>query len=99
MQVGRQLSAPSGELVVYEPGSIVSVRINGTLFERELLEVKFFDIGDTKLLMYRYKNRDDGDSWVSHEQIEQTGQDWKQVFWNPVTNTFEDPENVDDGSF
>lgn len=99
MPVGRQLSAPSGELVVYEPGSIVSVRINGTLVERELLEVKFFDIGDTKLLMYRYKNRDDGDSWVPHEQIEPTGQDWKQVFWNPVTNTFEDPENVDDGSF
>jgi DEAD/DEAH box helicase domain-containing protein len=99
MPLGRQLSAPNGELVVYEPGSLVSVRINGTLVERELLEVKFLEMGDTKLLMYRYKNRDDGDSWVPHDQIEPTGQDWKQVFWNPTTNTFEDPENADDGSF
>lgn len=97
MPPGRQLAAPDGELVVYEPGSFVSVRVNGTLVERELLEVKFVDLGDTKLLMYRYKNRDDGDSWVPHEQVEPTGQDWKLSFWNPVTNTFIDPEN--DGSF
>lgn len=99
MPVGQQLTAPDGELVVFEPGSIVSVRINGTLVERELLEVKFLDMGETKLLMYRYKNRDDGDSWVPHEQVEPTGQDWKQVFWDPVTNEFTDPEEDGDGSF
>jgi hypothetical protein len=43
--------------------------------------------------MYRYKNRDDGESWVPHDQIEATGQDWKQVFWNPNSNTFTDPED------
>jgi DEAD/DEAH box helicase domain-containing protein len=95
---GQQLAPPDGELVVYEPGSVVSVRINGTLVERELLEVQFLSMGDTKLLMYRYKNRDDGDSWVPHDQVEPTGQDWKQVFWNPKTGVFTDPEE-DDGSF
>ena len=98
MPVGRHLIAPDGELVVYEPGSIVSVRMNGTLVERELLELKFLDLGETKLLMYRYKNREDGDSWVPHDQIEPTGQDWKQVFWHPGSNTFSDPEDSD-GSF
>lgn len=95
---GQQLAPPNGELVVYEPGSVVSVRTNGTLVERELLEIKFLNLGDTKLLMYRYKNRDDGDSWVPHDQIEPTGQDWKQVFWNPETGVFTDPEE-DEGSF
>jgi DEAD/DEAH box helicase domain-containing protein len=89
---GQQLAPPDGELVVYEPGSVVSVRMNGTLVERELLDVQFLSVGDTKLLMYRYKNRDDGDSWVPHDQIEPTGQDWKQVFWNPGTGVFTDPE-------
>lgn len=95
--VGQHLAAPDGELVVYEPGSVVSVRINGTLVERELLGIQFVDMGSTKLLMYRYKDRDDGDSWVPHNQIEPTGQDWKQVFWNPQTGAFTDPE--EDGSF
>ena len=95
---GQQLAPPNGELVVYEPGSVVSVRMNGTLVERELLEVQFLNMGDTKLLMYRYKNRDDGDSWIPHDQVEPTGQDWKQVFWNPETGVFTDPEE-DEGSF
>lgn len=98
MPIGQQLVPPDGELVVYEPGSIVSVRMNGTLVERELLEVTFLPMGETKLLMYRYKNREDGDSWVPHDQIEPTGQEWKQVFWNPNTKIFSDPED-DDGSF
>jgi hypothetical protein len=98
MPIGQQLVAPDGELVVYEPGSIVSVRMNGTLVERELLEVTFLNMGESKLLMYRYKNRDDGVSWVPHDQIEPTGQDWKRVFWDPGSNTFSDPEDSD-GSF
>jgi DEAD/DEAH box helicase domain-containing protein len=98
LALGQQLAPPDGELVVYEPGSIVSVRMNGTLVERELLDVRFVDMGDTKMLMYRYKNREDGDSWVPHEQVEPTGQDWKQVFWNPQTNAFTDPEE-EEGSF
>jgi DEAD/DEAH box helicase domain-containing protein len=89
----QQLVPPTGELVVYEPGSIVSVRMNGTLVERELLDVQFFNLGHTRLLMYRYKNREDGESWVPHDQVEPTGQDWKQVFWNPETGVFTDPED------
>ena len=98
MPIGQKLVAPDGELVVYEPGSIVSVRMNGTLVERELLEVTFLSMGETKILMYRYKNREDGDSWVPHDQIEPTGQDWKQVFWDPASNIFSDPEDSE-GSF
>lgn len=98
MPIGNALAAPAGELVVYEPGSIVSIRLNGTLVERELLDVKFIDLGDSTILMYRYKNREDGDSWAPHELIEPTGQDWKQVFWNPNTNAYADPEKID-GSF
>ena len=98
MPLGQNLVPPDGELVVYEPGSIVSLRINGTLVERELLDVKFLELGETKILMYRYKNRVDGESWMPHDQVEPTGQDWKQVFWNPQTNAFADPEDID-GSF
>jgi DEAD/DEAH box helicase domain-containing protein len=86
-------------LVVYEPGSIVSVRIAGTLIERELLEPKLFTFGDTTMLMYRYKNRDDGESWVPHDQVEPTGQDWKHVIWNPETGTYIDPESLSADSF
>jgi len=96
---GPRLVAPEGELVVYEPGSVVSVRIAGTLMERELLEPKLFTFGDTTMLMYRYKNRDDGESWVPHDQVEPTGQDWKHVIWNPETGTFIDPEGLSADSF
>ncbi|HEX8446881.1 MAG TPA: DEAD/DEAH box helicase [Sphingomonas sp.] len=99
LSLGEQLTAPDGELVVFEPGSLVSVRIGGTLVERELLEPRLFDFGDTKMLMYRYKNREDGDSWVPHDQVEATGQDWKQVFWNPKTGDYIDPESLNDGAF
>ncbi|WJY19834.1 DEAD/DEAH box helicase [Alteriqipengyuania flavescens] len=94
----QQLAPPNGELVVYEPGSVVSVRMNGTLVERELLGLRFIDMGGSSMLVYKYKNSDEGDSWVPHDQVEPTGQDWKQVFWNPQTETFTDPEE-DEGSF
>lgn len=94
----QQLAPPDGELVVYEPGSVVSVRMNGTLVERELLGLRFIDMGGSSMLVYKYKNSDEVDAWVPHDQVEPTGQDWKQVFWNPQTETFTDPEE-DEGSF
>lgn len=93
------LIAPDGDLVVYAPGSEVSARVNGMLVERTLIEPALFRVGNTRMLMYRYEAPGDGDAWVSHDVIEPTGQDWKQVFWNPETNVFTDPESLSEARF
>jgi DEAD/DEAH box helicase domain-containing protein len=93
------LVAPDGEIIVFAPGSEVSARVNGMLVERTLIEPRLFPIGNTQMLMYRYEGRGDGECWVPHEQLEATGQDWKQVFWNPHTGKFTDPEELSESSF
>lgn len=93
------LKAPDGEFIIYAVGSEVSVRHNGVLVERTLLEPRLFEIGDTSMLMYRYEGHGEGQRWVAHDQIEPTGQNWKHVFWNPVTGEVSDPEAQDTGSF
>jgi len=93
------LVAPEGDLIVFAPGSEVSVRVNGMLVERTLLEPRLFPIGSTQMLMYRYEGRGEGECWVPHEQVEATGQDWKHVFWNPQTGVITDPEHLSESSF
>lgn len=91
------LVAPDGDLVVYAPDSVVSVRVNGVYADRTIIEPALFPIGSTRMLMYRYQTTGDGEAWVPHDQIEPTGQDWRRVFWNPATGQFTDPE--EDGAF
>lgn len=96
---GEHLTPPAGEWVVYAPGSVVSIRKNGVLIERELLEPRLEILGGTELLMYRYKGRDGSIALVPHDAIEPTGQDWKKVFWNPATGVITDPDELAEGTF
>jgi len=96
---GEHLTPPAGEWVVYSPGSIVSVRKNGVLIEREIVRPRLEKVADMDLLMYQYKGPDGATALVPHDAIEPTGQDWKRVFWNPKTDEITDPDELADGSF
>lgn len=93
------LTPPDGDIIVYAPGSEVSVRLRGMLVERTVVEPRLFQIGDTSMLMYRYEGDGEGERWVPHDQIEPTGQNWKHVFWNPNTGVMTDPETLTEGEF
>lgn len=95
----ERLEAPAGELVIYAPGSVVSIRKNGVLIERELVEPRLERLGDADFLMYRYHDREGVLAMVPHDAVEPTGQDWKKAFWNPTTGKITDPDEGGDGAF
>lgn len=87
----RDLTPPDGELVIYTPGSVVSVMTNGVLLERTLIAPQMLSWGDGKMLVYSYETTPrsaihaPGLGMVPHDQVQPTGQDWTLSFWNPTT--------------
>lgn len=92
-----QLSAPTGELLVYAPGSRVCAMVNGMLQERVLLEPQLETVLGTQTLYYGYEVPE-GRAYVQHDNIQPTGHEWRKVFWNPLTGMITEPES-DDGGF
>lgn len=76
-----------GELLVYAPGSRVSVRRNGMLIERVILEPSYQDVLGERTLVYSCEGTD-GKHFILPDTIEPTGQDWRQVYWNPASGSF-----------
>jgi DEAD/DEAH box helicase domain-containing protein len=76
-----------GELLVYARGSRVSVRRNGMLIERVILEPSYQDVLGERALVYSCEGTD-GKHFILPDTIEPSGQDWRQVYWNPETGTF-----------
>jgi DEAD/DEAH box helicase domain-containing protein len=90
--------ASDGEYVIFAPGSEVAILHQGSLVDRKLIEPKFFNVGATKMLMYRYDTGGHGDAWVPHDQIQPSGQEWHYAIWNPTTGEIKDTE-MSDGNF
>lgn len=88
---------PDGELVVYAPGSRVTIRRNGMLLERVLLEPTYQEVLGEKTLVYCAEEAD-GRCFVMPDAIEATGQEWRKVYWNPATNEFAEIDS-DEGAF
>lgn len=94
---GAAASAPDGELLVYAPGSRVSVRQNGMLVERVLLEPSYQEVLGEKKLVYAYEKAD-GKGFAIADTVEPSGQDWRQVYWNPESGSFTELD-ADQGAF
>jgi len=82
----RTLVPPDGELIIYAPGSIVSVMQNGALLERTLIGPQMLPFGGSEMLVYSYETGRDALGMVPHDQVQQTGQEWSMAYWNPKTN-------------
>jgi DEAD/DEAH box helicase domain-containing protein len=90
-------SAPDGELLVYAPGSRVSVRRNGMLIERIIVEPCYQDVLGERTLVYSCESAD-GKHFILPDTIEPIGQDCRQVYWNPEMGSFTELD-ADQGAF
>ena len=43
-------------------------------------------MGEADVLMYRYETGSSAHGWVSHDQIETIGNNWRHALWNPISN-------------
>ena len=93
----RSKSAPDGELLVYAPGSRVAVRRNGMLIERVIVAPSYQDVLGERVLVYSCEGAD-GKHFILPDTIEPSGQDWRQVYWNPETGKLSELD-ADEGAF
>lgn len=94
----EQLVPAEGEVLIYSPGSVVSVLQNNVLFERTLLAPTMVNFGGTDILVYSYNLGNGTSGMIPHEQVQATGQDWSYSFWNPITKQIRDI-SADEASF
>jgi len=95
LQATNQTGSKQGWLQVYKSGSIVSRRgIQGVLHEIEILEPEIVSGEEAPKLFYRYRLGTSGKAMVPADAIEETGDEWSYVYWNPETGEFID--TVDD---
>jgi DEAD/DEAH box helicase domain-containing protein len=90
-------AARDGEILVYAPGSRVSVRRNGMLIERVILEPSYQEVLGERVLVYCCEGAD-GKHYILPDTIEPSGQDWRQVYWNPETRAFTELD-AEEGAF
>lgn len=76
--------------LIYAAGSVVGIRVHGALQQRELLRPQLLDAGGGEQLFYHYAADSARTALVPHELIEPVGQNWRQVLWDPSTDTIEE---------
>ena len=81
----KSIEVPPGELLIYSPGSEVTIRASGQLLERRIIEPAILAMPDGEHLFYRYELDQGINGWVAHDAVEPLGQAWQRAFWNPVT--------------
>jgi DEAD/DEAH box helicase domain-containing protein len=96
--IGAGVTAREGELIVYAPGSRVAVRRNGMLLERVLGEPSYQDVLGEQTLVYVSEEPDGTRRFVMPDTIEASGQDWRKVYWNPLTGKITELD-AEDGAF
>jgi DEAD/DEAH box helicase domain-containing protein len=94
----EELVPSAGELLVYAPGSVVSVLQNGVLFERTLIGPQMLPFSGNDILVYSYEAGSGGAGMIPHDQVQATGQDWSFSFWNPKTGALRDA-SADEATF
>lgn len=80
------IEVPEGQMLIFSPGSEVSVRTKGQVLARRIIEPKMLAMPDGEHLFYRYELEQGVTGWVAHDAVEPLGQSWQRAFWNPVTN-------------
>ncbi|MBY3513727.1 DEAD/DEAH box helicase [Rhizobium laguerreae] len=85
-----ELVPSAGELLIYSPGSVVSVLQNGVLFERTLIAPQMLPFGGNDILVYSYEAGNGSPGMIPHDQVQTTGQDWSFSFWNSKTGALRD---------
>lgn len=91
----NNINVPDGWRLVYKRGSILGVYMNGSMFEREILEPSLVAFpGAPPALFYRYRVPN-GEAYVPHDQVQQTGQEWAWELWNSETKEFREIESDD----
>jgi DEAD/DEAH box helicase domain-containing protein len=88
--LSEELVPSEGEILIYSPGSMVSVLQNGVLFERSLIAPQLLPFGGKDILVYTYDAGGSGAGMVPHDQVQATSQDWSFSFWNPKTGEIRD---------
>ena len=85
-----KIDAPDGWRLVYKRESVLGVYINNVLFEREIIEPTLVPLpGASSSLFYKYRVSD-GEAYVPHDQVQQTGQKWGWELWSAETGEFRD---------
>ena len=89
------VTVPDGWLLVFKPGSVVSIFINPSFSERELIEPVYQDFFGTGTPQLYYKhNTNSADGFTPHEGIEPVGHDWEYILWNPNTGEYRELEEL-----
>jgi hypothetical protein len=57
------------------------------LIERVILEPSYQDVLGERTLVYSCESAD-GKNFILPDTIEPSGQDWRQVYWNPESGRF-----------
>lgn len=86
-EVDNVPAAQPGERLIYAPGSVVGVRINGAILERRLLQHQLLTIGNCPQLVYLYESAQGVTAIVPHDQVEPVGHDWRHVLWDTQQDT------------
>ena len=90
--------SPEGLYLVYRPGSLVGVYIQGMLMSRELIAPRLIDLGDgDKQMGYTYSHNGKK-SIVRHEEVQPIDDDASFVFWNPTTNEYQELDDTEASS-
>jgi DEAD/DEAH box helicase domain-containing protein len=97
LAIGAGIRQRDGELIVYAPGSRVTDRRGGMLIERTLLEPCFQDVFGERTLVYS-SEEPEGRRFVMPDTIEESGQEWRKVYWNPETGKFTEFD-AEEGAF
>ncbi|MCO5792022.1 MAG: DEAD/DEAH box helicase [Blastomonas sp.] len=80
----------TGEIEIFSPGSIVSVRVRGSFEERKILAPAMIATGAGEQLMYQYESDAGVLAFVAHDQVEPCGEDWSRSTWDPVTGSIQE---------
>lgn len=84
------IDVPDGWRLVYKRESVVGVYMNGALFDREIVEPALVSLPSAaSSLFYKYRVPD-GEAYVPHDQVQQTGQEWGWELWSAETGEFRD---------
>ena len=87
--------SPDGLYMVYRPGSLVGIYIQGSLLSREIIAPRLIDLGDgDKQLGYTYSHNG-RKSLVRHEEVQPLGDETSYVYWNAKTGEFQELDEPD----
>jgi len=94
--VGNEGSAPEDWQWVFAEGSVVGLRGDqGILRDIEIIEPQVVALDGPPQLFYKYKIGSVGNALAPADKIENTGDEWRMVLWNPLTGETKEPSELE----